>query len=282
MGKPFLHRRCKHCGATGLRKKWPRYKRNGRLSGFCSTCHAHNEERLRRSHEKLCQRCGQAPAVINSQCRACDHIYTRQQREREALAQGRELVAYRPQQIRELEAAWVKAEAQADRIRRRWATAYLRPFRKLSAADDAELAAERATRARAQYAQRRIEESERTKRYKAANPERKVALDAVRNARIEAQSDGSVSAAAITKLKRRATHCAYCDVQLLRKQTDHMIALALGGEHSLRNIVIVCPECNLRKHILSYEQWIDRIEEQHRPRVAALFSARYGARVAAA
>jgi 5-methylcytosine-specific restriction endonuclease McrA len=278
----FLHRRCKQCGATGLRKEWPRYERNGRLSNFCSTCHAQNEERLRRSHEKLCQRCGHAPAVIHSQCRACDHIFKRQQREREALAQGREIVAYRPQQVRESVSAWAKVEAQADRIRRRWAAAYLRPFRKLSAADDAELAAERAARARTQYAQRRIEESERTKRYKAANPERKLALDAVRNARIEAQSDGSVSAAAITKLKRFATHCAYCDVRLLRKQTDHMITLALGGEHSLRNIVIVCPECNLRKHKLSYEQWIDRIEEQHRPRVAALFSARYGARVAAA
>ena len=36
-------------------------------------------------------------------------------------------------------------------------------------------------------------------------------------------------------------------VRVDRKQTDHMVPLVLAGEHSLRNIVIVCPPCNGRK-----------------------------------
>jgi hypothetical protein len=55
-----------------------------------------------------------------------------------------------------------------------------------------------------------------------------------------------------------------------------MIPIALGGEHSLRNIVIVCPNCNGRKATLSYEKWIERIEPQHRARVVAVYQERYG------
>ena len=49
-----------------------------------------------------------------------------------------------------------------------------------------------------------------------------------------------------------------------------MTPVCLGGEHSRRNIVIVCPRCNGKKHTLSYAQWIDHVEPEHRPRVVAL------------
>jgi hypothetical protein len=55
-----------------------------------------------------------------------------------------------------------------------------------------------------------------------------------------------------------------------------MIPLALGGEHSLRNIVIVCPACNGKKANLSYTEWIERVGPEHRERVVALFEQRYG------
>jgi 5-methylcytosine-specific restriction endonuclease McrA len=220
-------------------------------------------------------RCGAALAVINAQCRACDHIYKRQQREREALARGREIVAYRPQQVRELEAAWVKAEAEADRIRRRWAAAYLRPFRGLSHEECAALK-------RKHYERHRVEEVRRGLAYKAAHPEKNQAASSLRARREMVGADGSVTPHSVAKLKRHATHCAYCDTKLLHKQTDHMIPLALGGEHSLKNIVIVCPSCNQHKHALSYEEWIERVDPKHRDRVIALFECRYGARFKAA
>src|SRR5581483_9472558 len=80
---------------------------------------------------------------------------------------------------------------------------------------------------------------------------------------------------AIRKLKRAATHCVYCGGRLIWKQTDHMVPLALGGEHSLRNIVIVCPDCNARKARLSYAEWVERVEPQHRGRVVELYRMRY-------
>jgi hypothetical protein len=60
------------------------------------------------------------------------------------------------------------------------------------------------------------------------------------------------------------------------KQTDHMIPLVLAGEHSLRNIVIVCPPCNGRKARLSYEEWMERVEPEHKQRVMAVYRERYG------
>lgn len=215
-------------------------------------------------------RCGRAPAVINSRCRACDHIYKREQREREAKAQGREIKQYVPQEVLRLQAAMATIECKADRLRGEWAADYLRPFRGLSLED-------RAANQRAHYTRHRVDEIKRSARYKAANPDRKHAHDVVRMERLASQSDGSVVRGAIAQMKRRATHCAYCGDRLMRKHTDHMIPLALGGEHSLRNIVIVCPDCNQHKHALSYEQWIERVDPRHRSRVEGLYQARYGA-----
>ena len=273
MGSKWLTTRtCKECGATGSHAAWPRYAKNGRLSNFCSTCHAQNEERLKRSHEKLCQRCGQAPAVLNSQCRACDHIYKRAQREREAKAQGRE---YIPHDVQVFQSAMAKAEREADRLRARWAAAYLRPFRVLSKKD---LAAYQ----RSHYNRHRIQELHRGQRYKLDNPARKAVWDSVRKLREADQSDGSVTRLSIARMKRGARLCAYCGCTLHHKQTDHMIPLALGGEHSLRNFVIVCPDCNQRKHALSYEEWIERVDPKHRDHVVALMETRYGVRINAA
>ena len=83
--------------------------------------------------------------------------------------------------------------------------------------------------------------------------------------------DGSVTPDIIARMKAAATHCAYCGCVLSDKQTDHMIPLVLAGEHSLRNIVIVCPPCNGRKARLSYEEWIERVVPEHKQRVMAVY-----------
>jgi len=267
-------RTCKTCGATGDRKDWPHYARSGRLSLFCSACHAKNNEILKRANAGICQRCGLLPAVINSKCLACEHAYKREQREREAAAQGKAIKEYVPQDVQRLQVAMAKAEGRADRLRSRWATAYLRPFRGRTREEGAE-------KFREYYRRHRNQESIRTASYKASNPLRKLTHQATRVQRSIQQADGTVVQGTIARLKRQATHCAYCDSRLLRKQTDHMIPLALGGEHSVRNIVIVCQDCNQRKHALSYEQWIERCEPSHRPRLIAVFESRYGLQHAA-
>ncbi|MCX6629260.1 MAG: HNH endonuclease signature motif containing protein [Candidatus Solibacter sp.] len=100
-----------------------------------------------------------------------------------------------------------------------------------------------------------------------------------RQARIDASCDGSATKENIQKAKSGASRCAYCDCPFedAQKQTDHMVALCHGGEHSLRNIVIVCSVCNGRKASLTYEQWIDRVEPEHRQRVVSLWLKRYPA-----
>ena len=98
--------------------------------------------------------------------------------------------------------------------------------------------------------------------------------------RIKAMDDGTLTVQVVRELKAQASRCAYCDDPFVlagEKQTDHMVALCHGGEHSRRNVVVVCRRCNGRKARLTYAEWLDRIEPAHRRRVAALFSQRYGA-----
>jgi 5-methylcytosine-specific restriction endonuclease McrA len=111
--------------------------------------------------------------------------------------------------------------------------------------------------------------------WKAANAEKVSEYSQRRKDRIEATNDRTATSLAIAWLKLRTNRCAYCDGFLTRKETDHMTPVCLGGAHSLRNIVIACPRCNGRKAKLTYAQWIDRIEPEHRARVAALWVARF-------
>lgn len=41
--------------------------------------------------------------------------------------------------------------------------------------------------------------------------------------------------------------CAYCGEQMTDLQTDHVIPVSHGGNHTVRNIVPSCGPCNLRK-----------------------------------
>jgi 5-methylcytosine-specific restriction endonuclease McrA len=135
---------------------------------------------------------------------------------------------------------------------------------------------EHAAMSRRYYARHRQQEVSRHVAWKAAHPERNNEYSRTRQERIQATDDGTATLAAIARLKREATHCAYCGSRLLRKQTDHMTPVCLGGQHSLCNIVIVCPDCNGKKHTLSYAQWIERVEPRYRARVASLWAARFG------
>jgi 5-methylcytosine-specific restriction endonuclease McrA len=138
---------------------------------------------------------------------------------------------------------------------------------------------EQAAQARRDYQRNLAQERLRTATYKAAHPETVSCYHETRQARIDATCDGSATKESIQKAKTAASRCAYCDCPFedARKQTDHMVALCHGGEHSLRNIVIVCSQCNARKASLTYEQWIERVEPEHRVRVQRLWIARHPA-----
>jgi 5-methylcytosine-specific restriction endonuclease McrA len=236
----------------------------------------------------LCPECdetNEAARQRNNAAKAAGYLswastpeYKRLQLEAAAAKENRSLPPYVPKSERHRRGAMLQIERLAGQIRRRWAMEWLEPFR-LSEKElyqtDPDFREQVKAEYRSSYARRRMYERGRIKRYKAAHWDRKLAQDDRRTMRLLDHSDGTATGAAIAKLKQEATRCAYCDCTLGEKQTDHMIPLVLGGAHSLRNIVIVCPDCNARKARLDYAEWIERAEPQHRPRVVALFLERF-------
>lgn len=209
--------------------------------------------------------------------------YKRIQRETEAHKLGRASVPYVRQSERNFRGRLREAERLADRIRAQWASDWLRPFQILRQElyrQDSDFREQEKANWRGRYWRRRAHEVARTSAYKLAHPERVAAHHRTRQERIVEGSDGTATDQAIARLKQHATQCAYCGERLTLKQTDHMIPLALGGEHSLRNIVIVCPDCNARKARLSYSEWVERVAPQHRARVLAVYQERYRAAAA--
>ncbi len=205
--------------------------------------------------------------------------YHRLLREREADRLGRSLPAYTPQAERERLAPLKRAERSADRHRKKVFQSLVREYDWLAGQSQEVTQAERQEHAayqRQRYARRRREEIDRHLNWKTANPERISEYGRTRAEREREGADGTVTRETVMRLKRLATRCAYCDSPLVRKETDHMMPVCLGGEHSLRNIVIACPLCNGRKAKLTYAQWTDRIEPEHRARVVALWMARFG------
>ncbi len=268
---------CKCCGACAAqRPDWGRYERNGRLKPLCPECDAaYSAGRLEAQRRKQT-----ALAAGYKRGWTSTPEYRRLQRERNAARQGRKLNPYTPQAERNYVGRMVAADAHADRVRAQWMRAWLAPFRKSDQElyrSDEEYRERQKAKFREHYRKHSRTEVERVGAYKRAHAERNLEWTAVRKERETMLADGSVSPPVIARLKMAATHCAYCGCVLTDKQTDHMISLALGGKHSLRNIVIVCPSCNGRKACLNYAEWIDRVAPEHRARVVALYLERFGA-----
>lgn len=128
------------------------------------------------------------------------------------------------------------------------------------------------------YSQDPGAEVARTSEYKMRHSKRMEEWNRTRYERVKQQSVGDATPEAIERLKAEADCCAYCGASFSSsrdRQTDHMVALCHGGEHSLRNIVIACASCNLRKAKLSYHEWVNRIAIEHRARVVRLWAERY-------
>lgn len=111
----------------------------------------------------------------------------------------------------------------------------------------------------------------RVARYKRRNPARNRAWSRTRLRRVRLA--GTLSREAVDALRAAATHCAYCGEELGEsRHTDHMDPIALGGRHELGNIVIVCPQCNLRKSCLPFDEWLRRVPPERKSEVLALYA----------
>ncbi len=272
---------CGRCGTpAAARPDWGRYQRGGRLKALCPECDAQEQRHKCDANQR------KAVAVAAGYRRgwASTPEYGRLQRERQAARDGRTLDAYLPQAERSRIGRMVEADERADQVRRKFAREWLAPLRALHQEMlrvDREYLAQNAAKYREHYRRNREAEVARVASYKRLHADRNGEWAAVRKKREAVLADGTITPETIAQLKDEANNCAYCGRVLGDKQTDHMIPLVLGGEHSLRNIVVVCPTCNGRKARLSYDEWLQRVEPEHRERVRAIYEARYGNALAA-
>lgn len=60
---------------------------------------------------------------------------------------------------------------------------------------------------------------------------------------------GDVTSKQLLQLRQGTTHCFWCNIPLkdIKPHIDHVTPLSKGGEHSLYNLVVSCPTCNIRK-----------------------------------
>lgn len=81
-----------------------------------------------------------------------------------------------------------------------------------------------------------------------------------RNRKVVAVSDGTVTSSVITKLLQ-APNCPYCQERLETAciHIDHMHPLALGGRHTVDNLIACCQRCNSLKGAVSYADWIELV-----------------------
>jgi len=60
---------------------------------------------------------------------------------------------------------------------------------------------------------------------------------------------GDVSTEQLRKLIKKSKYCYWCNIKLDNNyHIDHYVPLSKGGEHTISNLVISCPSCNLRKN----------------------------------
>jgi 5-methylcytosine-specific restriction endonuclease McrA len=109
---------------------------------------------------------------------------------------------------------------------------------------------------------------EHTRRWKTENPEKMAIYLAQQNAREEANpeirrlkwrkrrarlvgAEGSFTDKDLAEIRRRQKdRCAACRQALHGGgEADHIVALAAGGSNHPRNIQLLCPPCNRKKHV---------------------------------
>lgn len=86
-----------------------------------------------------------------------------------------------------------------------------------------------------------------------------------------------------TLLFNEFERCIYCGQQFASRpdehantSVDHMDAMTLGGEDSIRNCVVVCRTCNTRKKNMRFDRWLEKIPKERRNFARRFYYRRHG------
>ena len=82
------------------------------------------------------------------------------------------------------------------------------------------------------------------------NPHLAVSKTARRRARMSGPEQPAVAAFIKSVRRKKRVICYWCKSELSGNNAhiDHILALALGGRHTIENICVSCADCNLKKH----------------------------------
>jgi 5-methylcytosine-specific restriction endonuclease McrA len=129
------------------------------------------------------------------------------------------------------------------------------------------------------YKENPEKEKLRMKIYKASNPEKVAKWGDQRRRRLALQSDGTITKEVIERLLNESKKCLYCssDITPFTATIDHIIPIALGGQHSEYNLVVCCQPCNNKKHAKPFHEWINELDDKHKDKAEKLYRQRYGA-----
>lgn len=60
---------------------------------------------------------------------------------------------------------------------------------------------------------------------------------------------GDVTSSQIEELIKKSNVCYWCGIKIINHEMhiDHYVPLSKGGEHTISNLVVSCPACNLKK-----------------------------------
>ena len=87
-----------------------------------------------------------------------------------------------------------------------------------------------------------------TKRYSLKNPEKVRLLAKKGRAKRQNAKIGPICKSDIDGMKlRQKNRCAVCKVRMDKFHIDHIMPLCLGGAHTVSNLQLLCPSCNLSK-----------------------------------
>jgi hypothetical protein len=98
-----------------------------------------------------------------------------------------------------------------------------------------------------EYALKNIDKiSAKQREYRKTDNGRAVYLADASNRKM-AINDGDVTASQIKLLIAENKNCYYCGIDIIKFHIDHYIPIKHGGRHTIKNLVISCPKCNLSK-----------------------------------